>query len=97
MSFSGFISISLASWKFSRIVFDRLSHSSLRLRWVKSVFNSFSKRASRPKPGGAMLIPFGFSRRKRLFAISSMEGMLASLSADMKTIMFLRPLRYSGR
>ena len=61
--FWGWIWISLASWKFSRIVFWRLSQSSLRSRVVRLVFSSSLKRARRPRPGGAMPSPLGFWRR----------------------------------
>ena len=95
--FWGVIMISLASWKFSRIVFWRLSQSSLRSRVFRSVFSSSLKRARRPRPGGATPSPLGFSRRNLSWAISSMDGVVLLLLAEMKTIISLRPLRYSGR
>jgi len=64
---------------------------------VMSVLSSFSNCVRRPMPGGAMHIPFGVFSRNLLFAISSIEGMSGPLSSEMKTIMFLRPLRCSGR
>ena len=61
--FWGWIWISLASWKFSMIVFWRLSQSSLMSMVSRSAFSSSLNRARRPRPGGAMPSPLGFWRR----------------------------------
>ena len=62
-----------------------------------SIFSSFSNWFRRPEPGGVMLMPFGFWSMNLLSAISSMEGKPVPPSAEMKTIISLRPLRCSGR
>ena len=89
--------MSLASWKFSRIIFWSLSQSSSRVSVVMSVFSSSVKRVRRPRPGGAIPSPLGCCSRNFCWAISSIEGVVLPSLAEMKTIISLSPLRCSGR
>lgn len=92
-----FIWMSFASWKFSRISGGRVWQSSVSSSLVRSVRSWSSIWVRRPRPGGVMQIPLGFLRRNLLSAISSMDGISVPLSAEMKTMSSLRPLRCSGR
>lgn len=97
-SFSGLISISFASWKFSSISCGSVSHSSSSPILVRLVLISFSNCVSKPRPGEVMHMPFGFCRRNLLWAISSIDGVVAVVVAvGMKTTDSFRPLRCSGR
>lgn len=96
-SFSGFISISFASWKFSSMICGSVSHSSSSPIFVRPVLISFSNCVSRPRPGDVMHMPFGFCRKNLLWAISSMDGVAVAVAVGMKTTDSFKPLRCSGR
>ena len=63
---------------------------------MKSVLSSFSKRFTRPSPGGVRHIPFGFFRNTFSSATSSIGGMMISFLDGMKTFPPLSSFRYRG-
>ena len=95
--FSWCISISFASWKFSRMICGRVSQSSSSPIFGRLVLISFSNCVSRLEPGAGMHMPFGFWRMNLLWEISSRLGVVVVAAPGMNATVSFRPLRCSGR